>query len=203
VADWVEGLLCGAEEEAVESLVANDERAAAAARWFRALRDAGTAGKASPLPPEVRRMVEWRGPGDLPGAGSRFRRLAGTLAFDSLESSGSAGRRGAGSGQHRERGALRQQIYEAEGVDIVVTIAPLPRPDRLYLRGRVLPNVPSSPGATSALSVQLLSADSEAGLTTTDELGEFSFTSVPAGTYELVVGSLDFEVLVAPLELRG
>ena len=72
------------------------------------------------------------------------------------------------------------------------------RSDRHFtVRGQVFPN----DGAREIYSVQLLQEAAELGLTATDDLGEFSFETIPVGIYELVLSTDQLEIPIAPVGL--
>ena len=55
---------------------------------------------------------------------------------------------------------------------------------------------------TDAFSIQLLRAAGEVALATTDELGEFTFSDLPAGEYHMVVSTALYEVFIPSVLLR-
>lgn len=126
---------------------------------------------------------------------SIFQRLVAALTFDSAHQSGLVGVR---AGQ-AER--TRQFVYSTDQVDITLNLQPRKQEQSLNLIGQILPNAPSVDLA--AFSVQLLQDMTEIGITSADDLGEFSFEAVEPGTYQLILSTDDHEIVLPALDLRN
>jgi hypothetical protein len=83
--------------------------------------------------------------------------------------------------------------YHAGAVHIVLGTLPAHRRNTFALDGLVLHDL--TPGAVACLDVRLLANDLPVQTTRTDELGNFAFDTVTAGTYQLEIEFVD-EVLV-------
>lgn len=200
--DWVEGRLSEEEARAVEERVATDDEARARAEWLRAFVRASKETQLSAPPPEVRdllsrgfasrartnaeaRAEDAKGPGLL-------RRIVAGLSFDSGLDVAAAGARTAGAQEER------QLAFATEVAEIVLDVMPRPGGKSLDLGGQVFP---SGDEPADGFTVQLLRDGAEAGITTSDELGEFSFEDIPYGAYEIVLDTGSVEVLIPRFEL--
>jgi hypothetical protein len=198
LADWIEGRLSEEEARAVEERVAvADEATRAEVDWLRAF---GRMSENTVLevPPEavrnelIRRFDAYAESRQSPGL---LQRLVASLSFDSgLQPV--FGTRSASS----QEAAQRHLIYTTDAAEIALNIRPRLRDEHLDLHGQVFPAGDADP---SSFRVQLLSGAEEVDLTTTDELGEFGFESVPPGTYQLLISSDRVEILISPVELRA
>ncbi|HIC88985.1 MAG TPA: hypothetical protein EYP04_06245, partial [Anaerolineae bacterium] len=106
-----------------------------------------------------------------------FQRLVAVLCFDSRLQPGVAGAR-SGPGQ------TFQLLYSSEVADVELHVLPTETGEGFTLLGQALPL--ASDANVTGCAVQLLTGEVEWGLTSTNELGEFSFESVPSGEYELI-----------------
>ena len=194
--DWVEGRLTEEEAAAIaRELERADEATRADVAWLRAfLQVSENIVLASP-PPKVREELlqrfeayaqERRKPGFL-------QRLMATLTFDSRVHMATAGARAAGAETSQQ-----QLIYSTDVADVALSIQPHAHEPSFDVSGQVMPSGDMAP---DIFSVQLLRGTEEFGITTTDDLGEFTFESVPVGTYEMVLSSESFEILIEPVEL--
>lgn len=192
--DWVEGRLTGEEAAAVARRVAENEESRAEAEWLRAFVRASGQTILTPLPTEVRRALtrrfearakESREPGIL-------RRIVATLSFDSHAGPALGGARGIGAQDGR-----RQLAYATDAAEVVLDLQPRSG-GNLDLDGQIFPK--DEP--PESFSVQLLRNVTELGMTTADELGEFSFESVPPGACEMLLSTGHVEILISPVELR-
>jgi hypothetical protein len=196
--DWVEGRLPDDEARAVEEQVAADDEARARVEWLRAFVRASGETQLSAPPREVRELLsrrfaskaeaqaeEAKGPGLL-------RRIVAGLSFDSGLDVAAAGARTAGAQEER------QLSFATEVAEIVLDVMPRPGGKSLDLGGQIFP---SGDDPADGFTVQLLRDGAEAGITTSDELGEFSFEDIPYAAYELVLDTGSVEVLIPRFEL--
>jgi hypothetical protein len=114
---------------------------------------------------------------------SFVQRVIASLAFDSLTSAPAFGLRS-------QTGGDRQLIYATESADIEVRVSPENK-----VAGQIL-------GATGCANRDVdLESESFSATTKLNELCEFSFGTVPAGTYRLFVHLPDLLVETPQLEL--
>lgn len=187
--DWNDGQLSAQEAARVETLLAEaGEAAQQDANWLRAFaRLRASLILADPPAPVheqiVARFEAWAEKRRQPGL---FQRLVAALSFDSgSQSPALAGLRGAATGP-------RQLIFDSQAVDVAVTIHP--QEAAFDMTGQVFPiDDWAFPGD---FSVQLLRDGQEAAITSSDDLGEFTFQGLPAGVYELILSSERGEIVV-------
>lgn len=194
--DWVEGRLGADEAAAMTAAVAAagpDVKAQVAwLRDFLAVREKIVL--AAP-PPSVRQALtarfaafaqEKRPP-------TFVQRLVAAITFDSTHQLAPAGARGAG-------GEPRQLLYVTDAADVVLDLHERRHDNRVDLLGQILPkaDVP----VLADLAVQLLHQEREVGMTLADYLGEFTFSALAPGQYQLVVSGDDYEILLAPFDLN-
>ncbi|MFQ5857615.1 MAG: hypothetical protein ACE5LU_18575 [Anaerolineae bacterium] len=195
--DWIEGILTEEEATAVAAQVAiADDATRADVGWLRAFAQVSATIVLAAPSPEVRDLLVRcfeayaqgrRQPGFL-------QRLIATLTFDSGVQLAAAGARGIDA-----QGPQRQLIYATDLADIALNVQPRARDKHLDVNGQVLPKGDVAP---DIVSVQLLRGTTELGITTTDELGEFDFEAIPAGAYEMVLSTDQFEIVIATVELQ-
>lgn len=195
--DWVEGRLTEEQARAVERQVAvADEVTRAEVEWLRTFARLSEDVVLDAPPPEVRGELirrfevyarDRREPGLL-------RRLVATLTFDGGLQPAVAGIRSAGAQEKQ-----RQLVYATDAADVALNIWWRPHDGRLDLVGQVFPTDESR---QTCFGVQLLSDAREVGIATTNELGEFSFESVPSGVYEVLLSGEGIEIRIPRVELR-
>ncbi len=196
LADLVDGRLSEGEAAEVRRRLANaDQRTQADLAWLQALT---TLRRAMPLeaPPErvretlrthFRRWAEGRHRPSL------FQRLVAQLTFDSRLQPALVGARGGPT----EPGQL---LYTTDRMDIELHLLPAGA-GRVRILGQALARDPDLNVANCA--VQLLAGEREIGLTSTSQLGEFTFEAVPGGDYRLVLVSEEGEVELEHLDLTA
>ena len=96
-------------------------------------------------------------------------------------------------------GQQRQLIYQTEIAEVALNLQPRPNDQRLQVFGQIFPSVDLKPGS---FVVQILDEIQDVGLTTTDELGEFFFEGIPAGTYDLILIASHYEVEIPSIQLQ-
>lgn len=193
LADWIEGRLSGEEARVLEERLAlADDATREDVAWLRAFFRVSENAALDPLPPEARDELVGRYEAYLEGRRPGFlQRLAAKLTFDSA-SQPAVGIRATAQGPNR------QLIYSTDAADVALDIRARPYGKNLDLEGQVFPDE-AEPGS---FSVQLLDGTDELGITTTGELGDFVFESVPPGVYEVLLSTDRTEITIAPLELR-
>ncbi len=197
--DWVEGRLPEAEAAQVTRQVARaDPSTRELVAWLRAFQKLRHAVILETPPPEVREILrqrfaaycqEQRPP-------SIWRRLAGVLLFDSRTQPGLVGLRSQAA-QVRPR----QLIYTTEVADLALHISQPSQQAGLDLSGQIFLLDESATASARGFVVQLLHGETEMDLTMTDELGEFSFTGLPPGRYDLILGDGHQEIVISEIEL--
>ncbi len=195
--DWLEGRLPPDEARAVaDRLKAADAATQVDLDWLRLFLEARRFLKLSSPPPSVREVLKQRFASyaearQPPGL---FQRWLAALTFDSRAQPVTAGLRSAADGMQQ-----RQVIYTTEAAEIALTIHPILPDNKLLVAGQIFP-VADPPGTT--FSIQLLRAASEVALTTTDDLGEFTFADLPAGEYDIVASAGQYEVVIPSIRLQ-
>jgi hypothetical protein len=121
-----------------------------------------------------------------------FQRLVAALTFDSFLQPGLAGVRSA------EMADTRQLVYSTTIADVALNVRRERLHDNHTLAGQLLPTTELDP---TTVSVQLLSNDREAGIALADDLGEFTFTDLPAGEYQLILSADQLELSLPPFTL--
>lgn len=120
---------------------------------------------------------------------SALKRLAAVLSFDS------AGRAALAFGRRSGGSATRQLLYTADGRDIDLRVTPVEAADgpRWRISGQVL-----GPDERGWARLQGESARREVSW---NDLAEFSFDSVGAGSWVVVLHGSDWEVELPPIDL--
>lgn len=197
--DWVEGRLGTEEAAEVEaSLAEGDEDIRSTLLCVqRFLAAAEEVHRVAP-PPELRQaLLGIFGPSSSRAVGARLvQRIAAVLTSDSWAGVAPVGVRGGTAAPERHL------AYSTEATDLVLDISPAPR-GRFRIDGQVLPNTAPDTGPDGIFYVQLLADDIEAAITLCDEVGEFTFDDLAPGTYRLVVGTDQAEIIVEPVELTS
>ena len=195
--DWLEGRLPPEDARAVaESLHSADAATQAHLDWLRLFLQARQTVQFASPPPGVRETLKGRFAAyaearQPPGL---FQRWLATLTFDSRAQPVVAGLRSAA-----EEGQRRQLIYTAEAAEIALTVHST-LPDQYFVvTGQIFPTVDTP---AHAFSVQLLRDAGEVALAMADELGEFTFSDLPAGEYHIVVSAGQYEVVIPALRLQ-
>jgi hypothetical protein len=192
--DWLEGRLPPEEAQALaERLQGADAATQADLDWLRLFLQARQSVQFASPPPGVRdtliqRFAEARQP---PGP---FQRWLATLTFDSRAQPVTAGLRSAVEEDQR-----RQLIYITKAAEIALTIQSILPEKNFIVTGQIFPRRDTP---THTFSIQLLRDAEEVALSATDELGEFTFSDLPAGEYDIVVSTEQYEVVIPSLHLQ-
>ena len=199
ILDWLEGRLSTQESATVAAQVAvADATLQAQAAWAHAFLQASDAVIIEPPPSALHGKLQQlfvdhrrrqRAAAAEPGF---FQRLVAALTFDSFLQPGLAGVRNA------QTLNLRQLVYSTDVADVALNV----RRERVFgnhsLAGQLLPSNDLDP---ATVSIQLLHNNREAGITLADDLGEFAFTELPAGEYQLILSADQLELLLPPFIL--
>ncbi len=197
ILDWLDGRLPPEEAQALaERLETADPATQADLDWLRLFQQARQSVQSASPPASVRetlreRFAAYAETRQPPGL---FQRLLAMLTFDSRAQPVTAGLRSIAGDTEQ-----RQLIFNSEAAEIAVTIQPTLPDKNFTVTGQVFP-LRDTPA--DAFSVQLLKDAREVGLATADELGEFTFTNLPAGEYSMVVSAGEYEVVISSLYLQ-
>lgn len=192
--DWLEGRLPPDEAQVVAAQVAAaDAEVQADVAWLRAFYRARQRVVVQEPPTAVTDQLEQRfiafARSRRP---SRWHSLIATLTFDS-QTQLAVGVRTAVSPEDQ-----RQLIYTADVATVVCTLQRRSRDRRFDLLGQLLP---AEMTEVDLVRVQLLREKQLFDHTFTDDLGEFTLVALPAGLYELVLRSDQFEITIPSLHL--
>jgi hypothetical protein len=205
IVDWVEGRLTNQEAQAFATALASaSEATQAEAIWVRAFYKLGASVPLKDLSDSARQKLraefeQWSARRNVPqplAALSRFFRVfAATLSLDSWTMPLVGVRYG---DVPRDS---RQLIYTSELADIALNIRPHNREGILDLRCQVF----ASGDSSSALNFQSISAQLIQGAvfrqTQVTDLGDFLFSQLQPGNYDLSLVSDDFEIAIPNLSL--
>lgn len=197
--DWVEGTLSTKEAAEVEaSLAEGDEDTRSTLLCVQRFLAAAEEVQQAAPPPELRQaLLEIFGPSPSRAVGSQLiQRIAAVLTSDSWAGMAPVGVRGETAAPERHL------AYSSAATDLVLDISPAPR-GTFRIDGQVLPNTGLPDTGSDDFYVQLLAGDVEAAITLCDEIGEFTFEDLAPGTYRLVVGTDQAEIIVEPVELAS
>ena len=196
--DWLEGRL-SAEETAVTAhrITQADPETQETVAWLRHFLQASQKVTAVTLPSPVRqnlrqRFAQYAASHRPP---TLWQRLTAALTFDSRQQMSLAGAR-----QVSWQTAPRQLVYSSEAAEIALSIQPGMAEGLWTVGGQIFPTGGEIDPAVFA--AQLLRDGMEFDLTTADDLGEFSFTAVPAATYDLILSSDEAEILINALAIQ-
>jgi hypothetical protein len=194
ILDWIEGKLPPEEAEAVAARVAADEEAVAEAEWLKAFAEASGNIVFDSPPAEVREEISRRFEGFAEGRQpGLFRRFIATLTFEGgMEPA--FGVRSVGSPE-----AQRHFVYSTDLADVSFSVRPR-RGGGFDLMGQVLPN--GEDIEPDEFGVHLIRDIGVSETALADDLGEFAFEGISEGTYEMILTTERYEILIPPFELR-
>lgn len=195
--DWVEGRLDDdAAEEIADYVAKDDETTRADVAWIRAFLAASESMTLERPPARVREVLRRRfeSYAETRQSPGFFRRIIATLTFDSGRRPAVAGIRSAAT-----EGMQRQFIFTTDIAEVALNVQPRMDDDRIDIVGQVFA---SDEVALEELSIQLLQEQTGVGLTSADELGEFTLNAVPTGDYKLIVSAEQFEIVLQPVHLQ-
>jgi hypothetical protein len=200
ILDWLEGRLSAQASATVAAQVAvADAALQAQVAWARVFLQTSKAVIVEAPPPALHQklqqlFVDHRRQQKVTKSELGFlQRLVAALTFDSFLQPGLAGVR---STQTLD---LRQLVYSTAVADVALNVRRERTLGNHILAGQLLP---TSDLAPATVSVQLLQNDHEVGITLADELGEFTFTDLPAGDYQLILSADQLELLLPPFTLN-
>lgn len=192
--DWLDGRLPPEEAATIAQQVAADEAVQADVAWLQTILGHHLVLVEPPADLHQQLAQRFAAYRQRHVPANLFPRFTAQVLFDSHSQGAVAGIRAAAPA-----GQERQLIYASETADIALTIFPRPTDEQVDLVGQVFP---LSEGEQEAYSVQLLQAAIEQNLTTTDELGEFTFRGLLPGHYDLVLSGSQAEVVLTAVDLR-
>ncbi len=194
--DWLEGRLPEAEAEALSAALEKaGEETRADLAWLRSFLEISKELKLSAPPPRVRKELRrlFNEKSQERRQAGFFQRLQASLFFDSRKQAAAAGLRSvAREGQHR------QMIFNTGVAEIALDIYTRREDGLVDLAGQVFPTEES---AGFVFSVHLVRGSSQAGRTRADELGEFFFSGLAGGDYEMILSTQRFEIVLPTLKL--
>jgi hypothetical protein len=194
--DWLEGRLPAEAAQALaRELGLAGEETQADLEWLQGFLQASRTARLVAPPAALRQSLRQRfaefAAGRRPAA--FFQRLRAALTFDSRLHPASAGVRAATSVRRR------QFIYDTALAEIALDLRLRPEDGHINLLGQVFPSGDIAP---ESFSIHLFRGEAEAGITVSDDLGEFSFTGLPAGVYEIILSTDGFEILLSSVQIQ-
>ncbi|MFQ5433646.1 MAG: hypothetical protein ACE5FD_02115 [Anaerolineae bacterium] len=195
IIDWIEGRLSKA--EAVK-LAADVAQASAEAQieitWIRAFLKASQDTILVDPPSDLHASLTDRfaSYAEHKKAPAFWQQLVAALNFDSHQQMGLVGIR------HTTLQAIPHQLIYATAVaDVALNI--YRKLDNFEISGQIFPSDEINP---DAYAIQLLNNGVEVSLTSSDELGEFTFTAVPPGTYEIILSGTACEIIIPSIQVE-
>lgn len=201
--EWLEGRLSSAESQAIADQVAvADATVQADVAWLQAFLALGDTLVWAAPPPTVhaallQHFLEQHKPVSTvpapaePAPLTLWQRLVAAVTFDSQLQGGLAGARGA------EQARTRQLIYSSAIADIALNLSQN-ADTTLTILGQILPMGALAP---ESCAVQVLQDERALDLVMADDLGEFAFTGLPVGVYQIAVTGDDFDLTIPHLTL--
>lgn len=190
IVDWYDGRLDGAAAQEVQRAIdAGDERVWRTVRWLQTFNAAAASLPLSSPPPIVRQNLRQAFSNWATGRAvdsSSPRHVVAALVFDSREPAARTGTRsGAGDGTYH-------LAFGGEDVDVLVDVIPL-GDDRVRVEAQV---VPADPQTSSVFGGAIVARGETFRTAGGDEMGQFSFDSVPDDLAELIAENDDLHVTV-------
>ncbi|MBA2375522.1 MAG: hypothetical protein M3494_15725 [Actinomycetota bacterium] len=194
ILDWIEDRLPPEEAEAIAARVAADDEARAEAEWLRTFGEASEGIVLDSPPSEVRAEISRRFEGFAEGRRQPgpLRRLFATLTFE-------GGMQPAFGVRSVAPEAQRHFVYSTDLADVSFSVR-LRRGGGLDLMGQVLPN--GDDVEPDEFGVHLIRDIGASETALADDLGEFAFEGVSEGTYEMILATERYEILIPPFQLR-
>lgn len=199
--DWLENRLPESEANLIADYVAQaDDGIRATVDWMRAFLRT-SAGTVLVEPPNTARQAVF----GAFEAYARERRTPNVLQRLVARLAPSIGSSGPGLAMTGTRGvsvpvSRRQLLYYTDIADVILNVRLRPQDRQFDLNGQLLA---IHVALSDIFVVQLVQNTSEHGITATNELGEFAFEGVVPGIYEIVLSSMQYEIVVAPVELKA
>ncbi len=193
--DWLEGRLTPEEAQIIaEQMTVGDAAAQSDLAWLQKFYRTSQNQIAAEPPPAVSERLERR---FAAYAASRrqpsfFQRLVASLSFDSRLTL-ARGVRAAATTDNQ-----RQFVYETDLATIALTLQQRSHDKNFDLWGQLMP---TQDVEAELIRVALLREQTEFDNTLTDDLGEFSLTALPTGSYTLVLTGDRYEIKITPLTL--
>ena len=202
--NWIEGRLSREETAVITSQIAQaDEDTKETIEWIRKFHHVHEKVAFVAPPSEMHTVLQQRFEQYAQGRRplTLFQRLVATLTFDSHQQLGLVGARGTA-----RQAFPRQHIYSTELADIALNFERTadesnsnPSLDKITVSGQIFPI--SQETNLTEFTIQLLQNATEIGLATADALGEFIFTAVPVGVYDIIVSHDVAEIEINAIDL--
>jgi hypothetical protein len=196
--EWLECKLPAEEaQEISRQIETSNKKSQANLDWLKSFQQAGQNIQLDTPPAHVRAALQQRFQvyADSHREPGFFQRLAAILTFDSQAQLVTAGIRSAAL-----EGQQRQLVYETDAAEIVLNLWLSGNNGHMNIAGQVFPLDEKIDPAD--FIIHLLQGTAEFGLAVTDELGEFSFSEIPSGQYELIAGNDQVEIVVTSVTLQ-
>ena len=197
--DWLEGRLPPEQAQAVAERLASAGAATGSdLAWLRAFLQASASAKLAAPPARVRDVLRQRFASRALSAYEAhgfFPRWMAALIFDSHLRPAAPGLRSATT-----QGRERQLLYATDIAEVVLNLQPGRAGQGWTVSGQLFP---SGPAPEPPHSVQFVREGRSIALTATDDLGEFTVTNLPSGTYEVVISAADYELVLPPVLLEA
>ena len=191
--DWVEGRLSAAETAVISMRVAQaDEETKRLVQWIRKFHDASKKIVFPKLPPENRRILQQKFKQYVQEQRpSLWENIVATLRFDSHQQMRLAPARAVAEQTHR------QIIYATDSADIALHIEKTTL-ERMRINGQIFAS--DEEVDLAAFAIQLFQGAHKFQRTATDELGEFTFESIPAGIYDIILSGEEVNIFVSSVD---
>ena len=192
--EWLEGYLSEDEAAILAAQLTADDAAQQDETWLRQFYQASDSLVLADPPTAVTDRLEQRfatfAQNRRPP--SLYQRLLASLSFDSQLTLLRGARTATAAGEQR------QLVYATDLATVALTLQKRDQEQNFDLFGQLLPSEASD---TDLVRVLLLKEEAEFDSTLTDDLGEFTLTALPPGSYQLVLSSEQFEITIPTLQL--
>ena len=194
--DWLEGHLSEEEAAILVALLSADDEAQLDEAWLRQFYQASDRLVLADPPTAVTDRLEQRfatfAQNRRPP--SLYQRLLASLSFDSQLTLVRGARTATPAGDQR------QLVYATDLATVALTLQKRDQDQKFDLHGQLLPTEASE---TDLVRVLLLKEEAEFDSTLTDDLGEFTLTALPPGSYQLVLSNEQYEITIPTLHLSA
>ncbi len=193
--DWLEGKLNEQEAAMIAAWLSNaDAETQATVEWLRHFLQVSENVVLETPPRRVREVLQQRFAAYAQEKRPNlWQRLIATLSFDSWTQTAVSTTRAVDI-----QTAPRQLVYTTDQADIILHMIHTPEKSTYQLHGQLLPHSDQLP---PTYAVQILQNEQEIALTATDQLGEFTFTSITPGIYKLIFSGQEAEIVISSLEI--
>jgi hypothetical protein len=196
--DWAEGRFSESEAAQIAAqLAAADAETQAQAAWLQAFMKVSAYIVLASPPAGVRQALDARFAEATAAQRppSIFQRFVGALQFDSSFQPAFDGVRGT-------EDTTRELLFSTPQLDVALNVQARPQDDRLDLLGQLLTNDASID--PSQLLVEISRHESsKVKAAMADEFGEFSFSGLKVGHYQMVISGAQLEIVIPLVELTA